>query len=57
MKNHFLIMLVFSVLTSLVLTFIAKNGAAERLKHFFILLGSFVFFSILAGWLMYPFPF
>ena len=57
MKNHFLLMVIFSVLTSLVFTFIAKTGARERTKYFFYLLGSFVILSVLAGWLMYPFPF
>lgn len=57
MKNHFLIMLIFSILTSLVLTFIAKNGISERFKYFFFLLGCFIVLSLLAGWLMYPFPF
>ncbi len=57
MKNHFLLMLVFSVLTSLVLTFIARHGRKPRITYFFFLLGSFVLLSIVAGWLMYPFPF
>jgi uncharacterized membrane protein len=57
MRNHFDLLVVFSVLTSLVLTFIAKNGARERLKYFLYLLCSFVVLSVLAGWLMYPFPF
>jgi len=57
MKNHLVLLLTFSVLTSLVLTFITKDGAKERIKYFFYLLGSFVILSILAGWLMYPFPF
>lgn len=57
MKNHFTLLLIFSILTSLVLTFIAKSGARERTKYFLILFGSFVILSILAGWLMYPFPF
>ncbi len=57
MKNHFVLLLVFSILTSLVLSFIAKNGARERARYFLVLLCSFVFLSILAGWLMYPFPF
>jgi hypothetical protein len=56
MKNHFVLLLVFSTLTALVLAFIAKNGARERLRYFLFLLGSFVVLSILAGWLMYPFP-
>ncbi len=57
MKNHFLLMVIFSALASLVFTFIAKYGAAERAKYFLYLFGSFVLLSILAGWLMYPFPF
>lgn len=57
MKSHLSLMLVFSVLVSLVFTFIAKNGAKERIKYFLYLLGSFVLLSLLAAWLMYPFPF
>ena len=57
MKDHFTLLLTFSILTSLVLTFIAKNGARERVKYFLVLLCSFVILSILAGWLMFPFPF
>ena len=57
MKNHFILLLVFSILTSIVLTMIAKTGTMERVKYFFFLLCSFVLLSILAGWLMYPFPF
>ncbi|MBN2338373.1 MAG: hypothetical protein JXP48_07510 [Acidobacteria bacterium] len=57
MKNHFVLMVVFSVLTSLVIAFIAKNGRRERTRYFFILLGAFVLLSVVAGWLMYPFPF
>ena len=57
MKIHFALMLVFSILTSLVLAFIAKNGTKERVRYFLVLLGSFIVLSIVAGWLMYPFPF
>ncbi len=57
MNDHLTLMVVFSVLVSLVFTFIAKYGAKERIKYFLFLLGSFVLLSIIAGWLMYPFPF
>jgi hypothetical protein len=57
MRNHFALLIVFSVLTSLVLTFIAKTGTKERVKYFLYLFCSFVILSILAGWLMFPFPF
>jgi len=57
MRNHFALLVIFSFLTSIVLAFIAKTGARERVRYFLYLFGSFVFLSILAGWLMYPFPF
>ncbi|MCL2877241.1 MAG: hypothetical protein FWF13_00490 [Acidobacteria bacterium] len=57
MRTHFTIMLIFSILTSLVLTFIVKHGPRERVRYFLFLLASFILLSILGGWLMYPFPF
>jgi hypothetical protein len=57
MKNHLLLMVVFSSLVSLVFAFIAKNGAKERGKYFLYLFGSFILLSILVSWIMYPFPF
>jgi hypothetical protein len=57
MRNHFVLLVIFSVLTSLVLAFIARAGAVERTKYFLYLLCSFVILSIVAGWLMCPFPF
>ncbi len=57
MSNHFHLMVLFSALVSLVFTFLNKYGARERTKYFLLLFGSFVFFSILVGWIMYPFPF
>ena len=57
MKNHMLLMVLFSVMVSLVFTFLTKHGIRERVKYFFLLLASFVLISILVGWIMYPFPF
>jgi cytochrome bd-type quinol oxidase subunit 2 len=57
MRNHFTMMLIFSVLTALVLSFIMKYGARERIRYFLFLLAAFVLLSVLGGWLMYPFPF
>ncbi len=57
MKNHLLLMLVFSVFTSLVLSYIAKSDGRERVRYFASLVGAFVVVSIVIGWLMYPFPF
>ncbi len=57
MNNHFLLLLVFSILTSFVMALIAKNSVRERLKYFGLIFCSFVVLSLVAGWLMYPFPF
>ena len=57
MKNHFTIMLVFSILTSLVLTFIVKYSVRERVRYFLFLMAAFILLSVVGGWLMYPFPF
>jgi len=57
MRNHFVMMLIFSILTSFVLTFIMKHGTRERARYFLFLMAAFLLLSILGGWLMYPFPF
>ncbi|MBP1602146.1 MAG: hypothetical protein H6Q06_2297 [Acidobacteria bacterium] len=57
MTSHFTMMVVFSLLVSLVFTFIAKTEAKERARYFLYLFGSFILISIAVGWLMYPFPF
>jgi hypothetical protein len=57
MKLHLSMMIVFSILVSLVFTFISKYGARDRIRYFLYLLGTFVLLSLVAGWLMYPFPF
>ena len=57
MTSHFLLMVIFSALVSLVFTFLTKYGARERIRYFFFLLGAYVLISVVAGWLMYPFPF
>jgi len=57
MKTHLGMMIIFSLLVSLAFTFISKYGARERTKYFLYLFGTFVILSIVAGWLMYPFPF
>lgn len=57
MSSQIGLMIVFSLLVSLVFTFIAKHGAKERLKYFAYLTGCFLVLSLLAAWLMYPFPF
>jgi cytochrome bd-type quinol oxidase subunit 2 len=56
MNNHILWLVTFSALASLAFTFLTKYGAKERLKYFLYLFACFVGLSMVAGWLMYPFP-
>ena len=56
MTSHFVLLVLFGILTSLVFTFIGKDTAKERLKYFLWLMASFVLLSVVAAWLMYPFP-
>ncbi len=56
MNNHFALLLILSAVISLVFTFLVKYGIRDRLRYFFYLFACFVLLSILAGWLMYPFP-
>ena len=57
MTSHFLLMVLFSALVSLVFSFMTKYGARERIRYFFFLFGAYVLISVVAGWLMFPFPF
>jgi len=57
MKNHFILLLIFSALTSLVLAYIAKSGRRERAKYFLYLFCAFVGLSLVAAWIALPFPF
>jgi hypothetical protein len=56
-ENHFILMVLFSALVSLVFTFLTKHSTRERFKYFWYLFGAFVLLSIVAAWLMHPFPF
>jgi hypothetical protein len=57
MKNHFLLLVLFSIPVSFVLAFITKDGMRERRRYFLYLLASFILISIVASWVMYLFPF
>jgi hypothetical protein len=56
MTSHISLLVALSALISLVFTFLVKYETKERLKYFLFLLTSFVLLSVVAGWLMYPFP-
>ena len=56
LKDHFVLMVIWSGLTSLFFALLMRTGRKPVLKLFFILLGCLLGFSIGLGWIMYPFP-
>lgn len=55
--GHFSSMVLFAFFVSVVFSILSKESLQERLRYFLRLFGAFVGFSILAAWIMYPFPF
>ena len=55
--GHFSSMVVFAFFVSVVFSLLSKETLEERWKYFFRLFAAFVGISIIAAWVMYPFPF
>ncbi len=56
MPSHFLFLLVFSVLVSIVFAVLQKETVAEQIRFALTMTAGFVAFAIAAGWLMRLFP-
>jgi len=56
MKDHFLNLLLFSLIVSIIFSLLFKKEKKERLKLGIIIFLSFVLFAIVVSWIMYPFP-
>jgi len=54
--SHLLILMVGAALISLVFGVLGQDQPKAQLRYGLKLFGLFVVLSILAGWLMYPFP-
>lgn len=54
--NHFLGLAIISVSIAAVFALIMKEGKEERVRYFLILLAYLVGGSLVAAWVMYPFP-
>ncbi|MBI4481630.1 MAG: hypothetical protein HY652_01945 [Acidobacteria bacterium] len=55
--NHISALVVFSIAVAAVFACIAKETPREQLRYFLFLLGALVVSSLVAAWIMYPFPF
>lgn len=54
--NHFLGLVVLALTVCAVFALISKESREERLRYFLSLLGYMILGSLIAAWIMYPFP-
>ena len=56
MTSHFLYLVVFSFLVSLVFAVLLRDEPREQLRAGVLMFGGFLAAAIVLGWLMYPLP-
>ncbi len=54
--SHFLLMVLYAFLVSLVFAVLLRDRPREQLKTGAMMLGGFVAVAYVLGWLMFPFP-
>ena len=54
--SHFLLMVLYAFLVSLVFAVLLRDKPLEQLKTGGMMFGGFVGVAYVLGWLMYPFP-
>lgn len=54
--SHFLIMVLFAFLVSVVFAALLRDQPGEQLRTGAVMFGGFVLAAYVLGWLMYPFP-
>lgn len=56
LRNHAVLMLLYSLGTAGFFTLLWKHGRSERLRFFLFVFLSLFFGGIALGWAMFPFP-
>ncbi len=56
MRSHFLLMVVFALLSSMVIALVTKDNSREQWRYFWKFFGSLILIALLIAWIMYPFP-
>jgi hypothetical protein len=54
--SHFLFMVVYALLTSIVFATLLKDERRDQLRTAGMMLAGFLGAALVIGWLMYPFP-
>lgn len=56
MASHFLLLVLFALLVSVVFAVLMKDEPREQVRFGGLLFAGFVASALVLGWLMYPFP-
>ena len=56
MRSHFLLMVLFALITSTVVSLITKESFKDQARYFLKFFGSLVIIALLLAWVMYFFP-
>lgn len=56
MDSHFLVLVVFAFLVSLVFAVLLRDDPRTQLRFGALVFGAFLLSAVVLGWLMYPFP-
>ncbi len=56
MRSHFLLMMIFALICSTVITLVTKNNPRDQWRYFVKFFLSLVLIALALAWLMYPFP-
>jgi hypothetical protein len=54
--NHFIGLIIISIMISAVFSLLNRDEAKEQIRHFFLLLGYMVVGSLIVAWIMYFLP-
>jgi hypothetical protein len=54
--SHFIYMVVYALLVSVVFATLLKDARGEQIKTAATMFGGFIVAALVASWLMYPFP-
>lgn len=57
MKSHFLLLLIFAFLVSLVFAVLLRDDPRAQLRTGAMMFGAFLAAALVLGWLMFPMPF
>ncbi len=56
MHSHFLLLVLFALLVSIVIAALMREQPSEQLRFGALVFVGFVVTALVLGWLMYPFP-